>query len=67
MQNLIAEAEKRGQKSLDDALSKKAEQPKIIGDKGIASPEDIGHDMTKEVAANILFEKGEYVEFLEKI
>jgi len=67
IQNLIIEAEKRGQSALDEALGKKADIPKVLGEKGTGSPEDIGHEMGKETAANIIFARGEHIDFEENM
>lgn len=61
------EAEKRGQKALDEALGKKAEQPKTLGSAGASRPEDIGQDISKEQAADIIFARGKYIDFEEEI
>lgn len=67
LQILLNDREKLGQKALDEALGKKAEQPKSLGSKGEASPEDIGHDMTKEVADKIIKGLNEYIDFEDQM
>jgi hypothetical protein len=56
-QKAIADAEIRGQQSLENALSIKADIPKTLSDSGSARPEDAGQTMTKEAAEKIFYDQ----------
>ena len=53
----LAEAEIRGQQSLENALNIKADIPKTLSNTGSARPEDIGQTMTKEAADKIFYDQ----------
>ena len=53
----LIEAEKKGQRALDASLSKRDVSDALIGPEGLGSPDNVGHEITEEVAREILGER----------
>lgn len=53
VQDRVIEAEKRGQKTIEEAMSNRDASGKVLGNKGEASPENVGEEMTEEKARSI--------------
>lgn len=57
MQQLIAEAEKRAQLNLSNAMSRRAMEPVTLGSAGEGSPDDIGEGMSESQARELLADR----------